>query len=40
MTATSAEGATRTAFLSLDFVTYIVENFSRDDACGKRASVR
>jgi nicotinamidase-related amidase len=35
---TSAEGAARTAFLALDFVTYIVENFSHDEAVARHAA--
>src|SRR5260370_32231103 len=38
MTATSEEGETRTAFLSLDFVTYIVENCSHDDTVAEHAA--
>jgi nicotinamidase-related amidase len=38
MTQTNAETRTRTAFLALDFVTYIVENFSHDAAVAERAS--
>jgi nicotinamidase-related amidase len=38
MTATSAGGETRTAFLALDFVRYIVENFSHDDAVAEHAA--
>jgi nicotinamidase-related amidase len=34
----SAETKTRTAFLALDFVTYIVENFSHDTAVAERAA--
>lgn len=38
MTQANAETRTRTAFLALDFVTYIVENFSHDTAVADRAS--
>lgn len=39
MTTNSQDGAMRTAFLVLDYATYIVENFSHDDAVAKRAAV-
>jgi nicotinamidase-related amidase len=38
MTPASQEAKPRTAFLALDFVTYIVENFSHDAAVVDRAS--
>ncbi len=38
MTMTSQTKAARTAFLALDFTTYIVENFSHDAAVAERAS--
>jgi len=41
LTTTSAVGdgdTARTAFLSLDFVTYIVENCSHDDTVAERAA--
>src|SRR6266702_8765327 len=38
MTQANAEARTRTAFLALDFSTYIVENFSHDAAVADRAS--
>jgi nicotinamidase-related amidase len=38
MTMASQETKARTAFLALDFVTYIVENFSHDAAVAERAS--
>jgi nicotinamidase-related amidase len=38
LTATSADGKTRTAFLALDFVRYIVEKFSHDDAVAEHAA--
>jgi nicotinamidase-related amidase len=38
MAQASAETKTRTAFLALDFVTYIVENFSHDVAVADRAA--
>jgi Isochorismatase family len=39
MTTNSEDGAPGTAFLLLDYATYIVENFSHDDAVAKRAEV-
>jgi nicotinamidase-related amidase len=38
MTGTSHDRPARTAFLALDFVTYIVENFSHDDGVAQRAA--
>jgi len=38
MTTASQETKTRTAFLALDYVTYIVANFSHDAAVAERAS--
>jgi nicotinamidase-related amidase len=38
MTSSSEDGATRTAFLVLDYASYIVENFSHDDEVAKRAA--
>ena len=38
MTLASQTKTARTAFLALDFTTYIVENFSHDDAVAERAS--
>lgn len=38
MTLDSQTTTVRTAFLALDFATYIVENFSYDDAVAERAS--
>ena len=38
MTTGNQADSPRTAYLSLDFVTYIVENFSHDDAVAKRAA--
>jgi hypothetical protein len=38
MTLASQTKPPRTAFLALDFTTYIVENFSHDAAVGERAS--
>jgi nicotinamidase-related amidase len=38
MTTSSQDGATRTAFLVLDYAAYIVENFSHDDEVAKRAA--
>jgi nicotinamidase-related amidase len=35
---TGQEGKGRTAFLALDFVTYIVDNFSHDDAVARHAA--
>ena len=39
MTTNSQDGAMRTAFLVLDYATYIVENFSHDGAVAQRAAV-
>lgn len=38
MTGSSADDATRTAFLALDFAAYIVENFSHDDGVAKQGA--
>jgi nicotinamidase-related amidase len=38
VTANSRDEATGTAFLVLDYVSYIVENFSHDDGVAKRAA--
>jgi nicotinamidase-related amidase len=38
MTETGTDGKTRTAFLALDFVCYIVENFSTDDTVAEHAA--
>jgi nicotinamidase-related amidase len=38
VTQSSRDDATGTAFLVLDYATYIVENFSHDDAVAKRAA--
>ena len=38
MTSSSEDGATRTAFLVLDYASYIVENFSHDPGVARQAA--